>query len=316
MSVKIASGSAMEKNKRDVTLGIVFILLSALGFALNQACSQALGSRVSVFQKMFWHNLVGVLLFGGILIKNRMGPFGSDLRLMSLRGIFGFLSTLFVVFATTYTSRPLFEISLLTSTSAIFTMIVAALWLKEKIRPYQVAVIAVCFGGVVVTVRPSPELLTDPWCLFAVLGAAFGGGAYCVVRKLRDYANPTQVVFCYGLVSCVCSLPFFIKEVAVDGNPLASGMDLVILLGMGVAAYAGQLFLNLAYQRAEASQLSPYSYVQNVYSLLITLLIFQQSVPVWSYVGAVMIVGSSYYNMLRSRHEAGQMPRQIPMEAK
>ena len=46
------------------------------------------------------------------------------------------------------------------------------------------------------------------------------------------------------------------------------------------------------------------------------LLIFQQSVPVWSYVGAVMIVGSSYYNMLRSRHEAGQMPRQIPMEAK
>ena len=192
----------------------------------------------------------------------------------------------------------------------------AALWLKEKIRPYQVAVIAICFGGVVVTVRPSPELLTDPWCLFAVLGAAFGGGAYCVVRKLRDYANPTQVVFCYGLVSCVCSLPFFIKEVAVDGNPLASGMDLVILLGMGVAAYAGQLFLNLAYQRAEASQLSPYSYVQNVYSLLITLLIFQQSVPVWSYVGAVMIVGSSYYNMLRSRHEAGQMPRQIPMEAK
>lgn len=295
----------MEKSgKRSMTLGIVFILLSALGFALNQACSQALGDRVSVFQKMFLHNLVGVAIFGALLLRDRTPPLGRRPGLMAMRGVFGFLSTLFVVFATTYTSRPLFEISLLTSTSAIFTMLVAAVWLKERIRPYQVFVILLCFGGVLVTVRPSPALLGDPWCLFAVLGAAFGGGAYCVVRRLRDFANPTQVVFCYGLISCACSLPFMLKEVLADGQPLASGMDLVILLGMGVAAYCGQLFLNLAYQRAEASKLSPYSYVQNVYSLLITLLIFRQSVPVWSYIGAVMIIGGSYYNMVRARRDA------------
>lgn len=296
----------MEKNKRDLTLGIIFILLSSLGFAFNQACSQGLGSRVSVWQKMFLHNLVGVIIFGGLLIKNHMKPFGSNVKLITMRGLFGFLSTLFVVIATSFTSRPLFEISLLTSTSAIFTMIVAALWLKEKTKPYQIFVIAVCFGGVLVTVRPSPALLTDPWCLFAVIGAAFAGAAYCVVRKLREYANPTQVVFCYGLVSCVCSLPFFIKELVVDGAPFASGMDLLLLFLMGLAVYAGQLFLNLAYQRAEASRLSPYSYVQNVYSLLITLLIFQQVVPFWSYVGAVMIIGGSYYNMLRSQRETAE----------
>lgn len=293
-----------KSNQKNMTLGIVFILLSALGFALNQACSQALGDRVSVFQKMFLHNLVGVVIFGVLLMKSHTGPWGKSPRLMVMRGGFGFLSTLFVVFATTYTSRPLFEISLLTSTSAIFTMIVAAIWLKERIKPYQIFVILVCFGGVLVTVRPSVELLTDPWCLFAVLGAAFGGGAYCVVRQLRNFANPTQVVFCYGLVSCVCSLPFLLKEVLLDGMPLASGMDLLILLGMGVAAYCGQLFLNLAYQRAEASKLSPYSYVQNVYSLLITLLIFHQTVPLWSYIGAAMIIGGSYYNMVRSQRDA------------
>jgi len=287
-----------------MTLGVIFILLSALGFALNQACSQALGSRVSVFQKMFLHNLVGMIIFGALLIKNHEKPFGNSPRLMVMRGAFGFLSTLFVVFATTYTGRPLFEISLLTSTSAIFTMIVAAIWLKEKIKPYQIFVILLCFGGVVVTVRPSVELLADPWCLFALLGAAFGGGAYCVVRQLRKYADPTQVVFCYGLISCVCSLPFLIKEIIADGAPLASGTDLVILLCMGIAAYSGQLFLNLAYQRAEASKLSPYSYVQNVYSLLITLLIFRQTVPVWSYIGAAMIIGGSYYNMVRSQRDA------------
>lgn len=289
-----------------MALGILFILLSALGFALNQACSQALGSRVSVFQKMFLHNLVGVVIFGALLLKNREKPFGQSPKLMIMRGGFGFLSTLFVVFATTFTSRPLFEISLLTSTSAIFTLIIAALWLKEKVKAYQILAIALCFGGVLITVRPSMALMSDPWCLFALLGAAFGGGAYCVVRELRKYANPSQVVFCYGLISCVCSLPFCIKELAVDGAGPAAGMDLLILLGMGMAAYCGQLFLNLAYQRAEASKLSPYSYVQNVYSLLITLLIFRQSVPVWSYIGAALIIGGSYYNMIRSQQETAE----------
>lgn len=285
-------------------LGVVFILLSALGFALNQACSQALGDRVGVFQKMFLHNLVGVVIFAGIILKTGDSFIGKSPKLIVLRGLFGFLSTLFVVIATTYTSRPLFEISVLTSTSAIFTMLVAALWLKEKIKPYQVFVIVLCFGGVLVTVRPSAALLGDPWCLFAVLGAAFGGGAYCVVRKLKDYASPMTVVFFYGLVSCICSLPFFlIKELGMEGQHLASGQDLLLLLAMGLAAYCGQLFLNLAYQRAEASKLSPYSYVQNVYSLLISLLIFHQQIPLWSYLGAAMIIGGSYYNMLRSTKE-------------
>ena len=89
MSVKTRSGFATEKrsNTQQITLGIVFILLSALGFALNQACSQSLGSRVSVFQKMFLHNLVGVVIFGVLLLRHREAPFGKSPKLMGMRGV-------------------------------------------------------------------------------------------------------------------------------------------------------------------------------------------------------------------------------------
>ena len=206
VSGKTQSGSVERKLDKDFLLGVIFILISSLGFALNQSFSNALGDRVGVFEKMFVHNMVGVVIFGIILLKKRISFVGKEPKLLFYRAFFGFLSTLFVVVATTFSQRPLFELSVLTSTSAIFTMITAALWLKEKVGKMQYLVVLVCFLGVVITVRPSPALLTDPFCLFAILGAAFGGAAYCVVRKLKDAAHPYTVVFAYCALSAACAL--------------------------------------------------------------------------------------------------------------
>jgi len=296
VNVKTLSGSAEQKNKGSFVLGVVFILISSFGFALNQRFSTALGQNAGVFEKMFIHNMVGVVVFGFVLWKDKISVLGSNKPLMFSRALFGFLSTLFVVVATTFSRRPLFELSVLTSTSAIFTVLTAAAWLKEKVSKGQILVVLICFIGVLITVRPSPELLTDPFCLFALLGAAFGGAAYCVVRKLKNYAHPFAVVFCYCALSSLCALPFYIAELA-KGASLPTMADLLYMLGMGIGVSVGQLFLNLAYRQAEASRLSPYSYVQNIYTLLISLLIFHQTISVYSYMGAALIISANYLNL-------------------
>ena len=131
----------------------------------------------------------------------------------------------------------------------------------------------------------SPALLTDPFCLFAILGAAFGGAAYCVVRKLKDAAHPYTVVFAYCALSAACALPvYLIKEVMMDGAGLCSLQDFLCMVGMGLGVSVGQLFLNLAYRKAEASRLSPYSYVQNVYTLIISLVVFHQAISAYAYI--------------------------------
>lgn len=296
VNVKRLSGSVVSNNKTNFAIGVAFILISSLGFTLNQSFSNAMGDSASVFEKMFIHNMVGVLVFGFVLWKNKISVFGSNKKLMFSRALFGFLSTLFVVIATTFSSRPLFELSVLTSTSAIFTVLTAAAWLKEKVGKSQVIVVLICFLGVLITVRPSPELLTDPFCLFALLGAAFGGAAYCVVRKLKNFAHPYAVVFCYCALSALCALPFYIIEL-VNGAGLPSFTNLLYMVGMGLGVSVGQLFLNLAYRQAEASRLSPYSYVQNVYTLFISLVIFHQVIPIYSYIGAALIIGANYVNL-------------------
>ena len=291
MSGKTQSGSVERKLDKDFLLGVIFILISSLGFALNQSFSNALGDRVGVFEKMFVHNMVGVVIFGIILLKKRISFVGKEPKLLFYRAFFGFLSTLF-------------ELSVLTSTSAIFTMITAALWLKEKVGKMQYLVVLVCFLGVVITVRPSPALLTDPFCLFAILGAAFGGAAYCVVRKLKDAAHPYTVVFAYCALSAACALPvYLIKEVMMDGAGLCSLQDFLCMVGMGLGVSVGQLFLNLAYRKAEASRLSPYSYVQNVYTLIISLVVFHQAISAYAYIGAALIIGANYMNLRLGRRE-------------
>ena len=304
MSGKTQSGSVERKLDKDFLLGVIFILISSLGFALNQSFSNALGDRVGVFEKMFVHNMVGVVIFGIILLKKRISFVGKEPKLLFYRAFFGFLSTLFVVVATTFSQRPLFELSVLTSTSAIFTMITAALWLKEKVGKMQYLVVLVCFLGVVITVRPSPALLTAPFCLFAILGAAFGGAAYCVVRKLKDAAHPYTVVFAYCALSAACALPvYLIKEVMMDGAGLCSLQDFLCMVGMGLGVSVGQLFLILAYRKAEASRLSPYSYVQNVYTLIISLVVFHQAISAYAYIGAALIIGANYMNLRLGRRE-------------
>ncbi len=303
MNVKQKFGSLAKNSDGNFIIGVIFILISSLGFALNQAFSNGLGDSAGVFEKMFIHNMVGVLVFGIIVCKNKINPLGKRPKLMFVRAFFGFVSTLFVVIATTFSSRPLFELSVLTSTSAIFTMLTAAVWLKEKVKKSQFIVVVICFLGVVITVRPSPELLTDPFCLFAILGALFGGAAYCVVRKLKDFAHPYAVVFSYCALSSLFALPFYIGEL-IGGAALPTLQELLYMLGMGVGICFGQLFLNLAYRRAEASRLSPYSYVQNVYTLLISMLVFNQVISVYSYIGAIMIIGANYINLRIGRADA------------
>lgn len=284
-----------KKESRDFAIGVFYILVSSLGFAGNQALSSALGDSVGVFEKMVIHHFIGVLVIGFILWKQKISFFGTRKDYMFGRAFFGFISALFIISATTFSSRPLFEINILVSTSAIFTIIFAAILLKEKVDKYQYVVVMVCFVGVYLIVRPSAELLTDPYCLFAILGALFAGLAYTFVRRLKDYAHPYAVVFCYCAMSSFAVLPCYIWELA-NGAGLPTAREWLYLLGMGVGITTGQLFLNLAYRKAEASKLSPYTYSQNVYSLLITLFIFGQAIPVASYIGAVIIIGGNYVN--------------------
>lgn len=75
------------------------------------------------------------------------------------------------------------------------------------------------------------------------------------------------------------------------------------MVGMGLGVSVGQLFLNLAYRKAEASRLSPYSYVQNVYTLIISLVVFHQAISAYAYIGAALIIGANYMNLRLGRRE-------------
>ncbi len=310
LSADLAEKESAEKelttsDKSNFIKGAICILLAALGFSLNQAISNYLGSTVGVFEKLVFLNLVPMAIFGFLIWKEHIPMLGGKPSLMISRCLFGLFSSVLTITASTFSSRPLFELTVLSSTSAIFSMISAALWLKEKVTKAQIIIIIVCFVGVVVTVRPSPQLFTDPFWLFALGGAAFAGVAYTIVRSLKNYAHPYAVVFCFGAVSFLGSVPMYIYEL-YQGAGMPTFSQFIYMMLMGVTIAFGQYFLNLGYRLADASKVSPFLYVQNVYSLIISLFIFGQTVTIFSYIGAALIIGGNYANLIVSRKKAAQ----------
>lgn len=281
----------MEKN--TYLRAVIYILLASLFFAANSSISAAIGPRVGVFQKMVISGLVGTTIFGYILIKTKDSFLGSNPKLLLVRVLLGFTSTVFVVMATTFTQRPLFELNIVTSTNAIFTVIVAILFLKEKVTLKQVVVILVCFVGVYVTIRPGTGLVEDPYILLALGAAVLSGSAYVCVRALKRYASANTVVFGFSAFTMLMALPIFIGyELIYLKHPIADLKYIGLLLIMGLSSVAGQYFLNKGYRMADASKLSIFAYSQMIFTLLFSVFFQQKQIAMWSYIGAVLIVAS------------------------
>ena len=67
------------------------------------------------------------------------------------------------------------------------------------------------------------------------------------------------------------------------------------------AATAGQFFTVLAFQRAPASLLAPFSYVMLIWSSALGYAVFGNVPDGWTWVGALIIVASGLYTAHRER---------------
>jgi drug/metabolite transporter (DMT)-like permease len=68
------------------------------------------------------------------------------------------------------------------------------------------------------------------------------------------------------------------------------------LLGTGLFAAGGQVFLTLAYHRAPAAQISIWGYNHVLFSLIIGLVVWGERPDLLTYVGGALIVAAALLN--------------------
>lgn len=266
---------------------IALVALAGMLFVAMNALVKALMDDYDPLQLMwaryFFHVAFVVVLFPGKLAGvARTGQTGVQLgRSVLLLGstVLNFLALAVL---------PLGEVAAITFTSPIMVAALAVLLLREKVGVARWIAIAAGFGGALLIVRPSAGGV-GAGALMA-LGCAACYAVYQVSTRIVREAEPVVSLLYSGLVGMVA-----LSLVAPLGWKWPDPLGWALFAAAGVLGAAGHLLVIMALQRAEASRISPFTYLQLVWAMLASFLVFGDVPGVWTVAGALVIVASGLY---------------------
>ncbi|MDS9471500.1 DMT family transporter [Sporosarcina pasteurii] len=281
----------------NIVKGILFMLISSVGFAVMTLFVKLSGDLPSV-QKTFFRNLVSVVIAFVLVIYNKESLFGkreNQLVLIS-RSIFGTLGIIFLFYAIDH--LVLSDADMLNKMSPFLVIIFSALFLKEKVLPFQMVTIVMAFIGMLFIVKPSFSVDFIPY-LVGVLSAIFAAAAYTFLRVLGNREKFYTVVFYFSFFSTVVLLPFLIWIY----EPM-TGKQFLYLLLAGLFATVGQFGITLAYKYAAARDISIFTYSTVVFTTIFSFTFFGEGPDLYSLIGYVIILSAMIFMFFRGRKSA------------
>ncbi|MBE6063941.1 MAG: DMT family transporter [Clostridium cochlearium] len=273
------------------------MLLSSFCFAIMAALVKLSGDIPSI-EKAFFRNSVSLVVASYMIFKNKQKPWGKkeNRKYLILRGVMGTIGLICYFYC--IDNMILADSSMLNKMHPFFIIIFAVAFLKEDISQIQIFSLILSFIGALFIIKPKFDMSVIP-ALVGVASAAFSGAAYTLVRFLGDKEKNYTIVFYFSFISVISILPFMIFIY----KPL-NMFQLIILLMSGVFASIAQFSLTYAYKIVPASEISIYNYSNVIFSQIIAFIIWQEIPDVYSFIGYVLIIGSSYiaYNYMKKRN--------------
>lgn len=275
----------MKLNKK--TKAVIFIILSAFFFALMNAFVKLSGD-ISAVQKSFFRNFIALIVAAGILKKSKTGflPQKKSLKLLTVRSVTGTAGILGNFYAVG--KLGLADASMIQKLSPFFAIIFSFLFLKEKVKLYQIFCVLAAFFGSLFVIKPGTDVDIIP-AVIGIAGAMGAGAAYTAVRALRnrDEKGPV-IVFFFSAFSCLVTLPYILFN-----YEHMSAYQLLMLLLAGLSAAGGQFSVTAAYGNAPAKEISVFDYSQVIFAAIFGF-IFMGDLPdaysIWGY--AVIFLAS------------------------
>lgn len=262
---------------------IFCIIASAFCFATMNLFVRLSGDLPSI-QKSFFRNFIAALIATFILLrtKEKFQCNVKNLPLLCMRASFGTLGIICNYYAVDH--LLLSDASLLQKLSPFFAIVLSAIFLHEKPKPFQIFAVMLAFIGALFVIKPGFSMNLFP-ALIGALGGLGAGTAYTCVRKLslRGERGPF-IVFFFSCFSCIVAVPFLL----FDYHPM-TGQQLGLLLLAGLAAAGGQFSVTAAYSLAPASAVSVYDYTQVLFAAIWGFAFFRQIPDLWSIIGYIII---------------------------
>lgn len=193
-----------------------------------------------------------------------------------------------------------------TTSSPVFAIILAAIFLKEPIRPLRVVGLLLCLGGIVwLLSQGSWERLKafrfsagDGWVLLGALSFAIYN---ILVRRKPAGIHPLNFLFTVFTIGTLILLPFYLIELTHAIPVLWSTHLVLIILYLGAgASVLAFLCWNMAIARLGAARTALFGNLIPVFSILEAVLILDEAFTMVHLLsGALVIAGVVIANLKR-----------------
>ena len=280
----------------DPALGIRFVLIAMVAFAVQDATSKYLAAEYPPqFFIMIRYWIFAV--FVAVLAARRSGGIRAACRtrmpaLQVFRGVL--MAVQIVIIVVSFDLLGLAETHAIFSLHPLMATLLAIPLLGERVGWHRLAAVGVGFAGVLVILRPGPGLF-ESGALIALVAAVMMS-LYTVTTRLvgRADGSPAPAFFYLGVVGAVALTligPFYWTPMRLP--------DIGWLLVHSIVAMGGHYCLIRALEATEAVRIQPFTYLQMIFAVPIGAFIFGEAVDRWVILGMTMTVGAGLYAISR-----------------
>ncbi len=204
---------------------------------------------------------------------------------------------------------PLADATAVNYSSPVLVVLLAAAFLGERITRGRIAFVGAGIAGMIMIVRPGSDLFQEG-SLYAI-GAACCYALYQILTRVMARENPRVLLFYPALLG---ALVLTVLAPTFDWPPAMPWEHVALVVMGGLLGTVAHFLFILAFRHAPASALTPFTYLQLVWAMLLGWLVYGDFPDAFTLVGMTVIAGSGLLTTLHERRRRGGMPGPVAAE--
>lgn len=272
--------------------GIVFTILSAIGFAFVALIGKFLEESIGISSLIFWRYLAAFficLLWMLVTGQMRKRVQWKEQKLHILRALFVLGAQYSFFFYLHHSS--LFNALILLNTGPIFIPLIERFILRKHVGKSSWIGVLISFVGVVFVLKPNAEIFSLMSWIGILAGCCQGISQVIFGLYSKKDQSDAGLAILFLLCAVASVFPFVFTRTTDSFNQgNLSGFLALMLIAMAILTLFNQLMRRIAYKVSPPSRVAPFLYFNILCAAAFDWWFFQKIPDIWSTIGGSLVI--------------------------
>jgi len=277
--------------------GPIWMIMGGLALLMLALVIRDMQSKYHVLEMIFLRSVISLLLILPWALRQKRDDLKTKrLPLHIFRNSIHYLGNIGWFLGVTWVS--LADVQALQFTTPLFTIILAAMFLRETVGPHRWIATAIGFVGALVIIRPG-FIPISAGTIAVVLSAVFYASSQTATKSLSRTDNPNAILLYMSLIFIpISAIPAAFVWVTPDLE------DAIPIILLGVFGYLAHACIIRSFATADASYVMPFDFLRLPFAAVVGYFLYQEQPEIWVWIGATIIFVATYYITLREAQAA------------